>query len=129
MGEKEMTARILRAMDNPYLTIIGHPTGRLLLSRDPYPVAMDAIIEKAAATGVALEINADPHRLDLDWRVLRQARDSGVAISIGADAHSVAGLSYVDFGIGMARKGWLGAGDILNARPVGDFVAYARRRR
>ena len=129
MGKKEMTARILNAMENPYLTIIGHPTGRLLLSRDPYPVDMDAVIEKAAATGVALEINGDPHRLDLDWRVLRQARDRGVAISIGADAHSVAGLSYADFGINMARKGWLSSKDILNTRPVGDFVAYARRRR
>ena len=129
MGEKEMTARILAAMDNPYLTIIGHPTGRLLLSRDPYPVDLDAVIEKAAATGVALEINGDPHRLDLDWRMLRQARDSGVAISIGADAHSVAGLGYVDNAVNMARKGWLAAGDILNSRSVGDFVAYARRRR
>jgi DNA polymerase (family X) len=129
MGEKEMTARMLTAMDNPYLTIIGHPTGRLLLSRDPYPIDLDAVIEKAAATGVALEINADPHRLDLDWRVLRQARDRGVAISIGADAHSVAGLGYVEYGIGMARKGWLRPDDILNARPVGEFVRYARRRR
>ena len=129
MGEKEMTARMLTAMDNPYLTIIGHPTGRLLLSRDPYPIDLDAVIEKAAATGVALEINADPHRLDLDWRVLRQARDRGVAISIGADAHSVAGLGYVEYGIGMARKGWLRPDDILNARPVSEFVGYARRRR
>jgi DNA polymerase (family 10) len=129
MGEREMTVRMLTAMDNPYLTIIGHPTGRLLLSRDPYPIDLDAVIEKAAATGVALEINADPHRLDLDWRVLRQVRDRGVAISIGADAHSVAGLGYVEYGIGMARKGWLGPSDILNARPVGEFVAYARRRR
>lgn len=129
MNEKEMTARILAAMDNPYLTIIGHPTGRLLLSRDPYPIDLDAVIDKAAATGVALEINADPHRLDLDWRVLRQVRDSGVAISIGADAHSVAGLGYVEYGIGMARKGWLESGDILNAKPVGEFVAHARSRR
>jgi DNA polymerase (family X) len=129
MGEKDMTARILRAMDNPYLTIIGHPTGRLLLSRDPYPVDLEAVIGKAADNGVALEINADPHRLDLDWRAVRRARQRGVAISIGADAHSVAGLSYVEYGLNMARKGWLGAADILNAKPVGDFVAYARRRR
>ncbi len=129
LGEKEMTARMLAAMDNPYLTIIGHPTGRLLLSRDPYPIDLDAVMEKAAATGVALEINADPHRLDLDWRVLRRARDRGVTISIGADAHNVAGLSYVEYGVGMARKGWLGGKDILNARPVDEFVGYARRRR
>jgi DNA polymerase (family 10) len=129
MGEKEMTTRMLAAMDNPYLTIIGHPTGRLLLSRDPYPIDLEAVIEKAAATGVALEINADPHRLDLDWRVLRRARDRGVAISIGADAHSVAGIGYVEYGVGMARKGWLRRDDILNARPVEEFVAHARRRR
>ena len=129
MEEKDMTARILAAMDNPFLTIIGHPTGRLLLSRDPYPIDLDAVMEKAAATGVALEINADPHRLDLDWRVLRKAKEIGVAISIGADAHSVAGIGYVEYGVGMARKGWLGPDDILNARPVGNFIAYARRRR
>jgi DNA polymerase (family X) len=129
MGEKEMTARMLSAMDNPFLTIIGHPTGRLLLSRDPYPIDLEAVIGKAADTGVALEINADPHRLDLDWRVLRRARDRGVPISIGADAHSVAGIGYVDYGVNMARKGWLGRHDILNARPVEEFVAHARRRR
>jgi DNA polymerase (family X) len=129
MGEREMTARLLTAMDNPHLTIIGHPTGRLLLSRDPYPIDLDAVIDKAAAKGVALEINADPHRLDLDWRLLRDARDRGVAISIGADAHSVASLSYTDYGIGMARKGWLEAKDILNAKPVEEFVAHSRRSR
>ncbi|HUF34380.1 MAG TPA: DNA polymerase/3'-5' exonuclease PolX [Gemmatimonadales bacterium] len=129
MAEREMTARILAAMDNPYLTIIGHPTGRLLLSRDPYGVDLDAVIEKAAATGVALEVNADPHRLDLDWRVLRRARKGGAAISIGADAHSTAGIRNVDFGVSMARKGWLGADDVLNARPLEEFLAHAARRR
>jgi DNA polymerase (family 10) len=120
---------MLAAMDNPYVTIIGHPTGRLLLSREPYDIDLDAVFEKAAARGVAMEINADPHRLDLDWRVLRRAREAGVMISIGADAHNVLGLSNVDYGVGMARKGWLGPADILNARPLEEFLAFAAKRR
>ena len=117
---------MLAAMDNPHLTIIGHPTGPPAPLPRPVRLDLDAVIEKAAATGVALEINADPHRLDLDWRVLRRARDGGRAISIGADAHNAAGIANVEYGVGMARKGWLGAGDILNALPVDDFLAFAR---
>jgi DNA polymerase (family 10) len=128
MSAAEMTARILAAMDNPCLTIIGHPTGRLLLSRDAYGLDLDAVIEKASATGVALEVNADPHRLDLDWRVLRSVRDAGVPISIGADAHSIGTISNVEHGVAMARKGWLGPDDVLNARPLDGFLAHARRR-
>jgi len=116
-------------MDNPWLTIIGHPTGRLLLSRDPYPVDLDAVIERAGARGVALEINADPHRLDLDWRRLAQARAAGVAISIGADAHSLNGIGNMEHGVAMARKGGLGPGDVLNALTADEFLAFARRRR
>jgi DNA polymerase (family 10) len=129
MGEKEMTVRVLAAMDNPSLTILGHPTGRLLLSRDPYPLALDQILDKAADVGVSIEINADPHRLDLDWRRVREARDKGVTVSIGADAHNLAGLKNVDFGIGMARKGWLTRDQVLNARPAEEFLTFAASRR
>ena len=127
MGRDEMTRRMLAAIDNPHLTIIGHPTGRLLLARDPYPVDLDAVIAKAAAAGLALEMNADPHRLDLDWRYAAAARAAGAMISIGADAHNVAGLENVDAGLAMARKAGLGPADILNARPVDDFLSFARR--
>jgi DNA polymerase (family 10) len=129
LGREEMTARMLHAMDNPYLSIIGHPTGRLLLSRDPYAIDMEAVIQKAAKTGVAIEINADPHRLDLDWRLLRQARQLGVAISIGADAHNLGGIRNVEFGVGIARKGWLTQADVLNALPVEGFLAHVAKRR
>ena len=125
----EMTARVLAAMDNPHLAILGHPTGRLLLSRDPYQVDMDAVIAKAIANGVAIEINADPHRLDLDWRLLRAARDAGLRISIGADAHNLAGIANVAFGVGIARKGWLTRADVLNTLPVEGFLAHVTARR
>lgn len=129
LTEAEMTARILRALDNPYLTILGHPTGRLLLSRDPYPLDLDAVFQRAAQNGVAIEINADPQRLDLDWRVLRRARELGVMISIGSDAHTVAGIDNAEFGVGVARKGALTPADILNTRSVEEFLAFARARR
>ena len=129
MPRDEMTARVLAAMDDPHLTIVGHPTGRLLLSRDPYGLDLDAVIAKAAVAGVAIEINADPHRLDLDWRVLPQAKAAGVTISIGADAHNLAGIANVEFGVGIARKGGLGADDILNTRSAEDFLAFARKGR
>ncbi len=129
MTRAEMTARVLGAMDNPHLAILGHPTGRLLLSREPYDLDLDAVLAKAAATGVAIEINADPHRLDLDWRLLRQARDGGVMISIGADAHNLAGLRNVDFGVGIARKGWLTRDDVLNTRTAEGFLAHVAKRR
>jgi DNA polymerase (family 10) len=109
MSEEAMTARILTALENPRLTILGHPTGRLLLAREPYAVDVDAIIEKAADTGAAIELNADPRRLDLDWRFLLRARERGVTIEIGPDAHSIGGLDNVGIGVGIARKAWLEA--------------------
>jgi len=124
-----MTRRVLRAMDDPHFTILGHPTGRLLLGRDPYPLDLEAIVAGAATRGVAIEINGDPQRLDLDWHWCARAREAGVPIAIGADAHSLAGLDNFDFGVGVARKGWLEARDVLNTRDAEAFVEFARRRR
>jgi DNA polymerase (family 10) len=129
LDREQMTERILTAMENPYLTILGHLTGRLLLSREPFPLDLDRVFERAASRGVAIEINADPHRLDLDWRSVRRAREAGVAISIGADAHSAAGLENVAYGVRVARKGWLEARDVLNTLPAEEFLAFAARRR
>jgi DNA polymerase (family 10) len=123
-----MTARMLTALDDPHVTILGHPTGRLLLSREPYELDVDVVLARAAERGVAVEINADPHRLDLDWRHLASARQAGVRISIGADAHSVAGIANMRHGVAIARKGRLGPAEVLNTRTADDFLAFARTR-
>ena len=115
LSRDAMTARIVRAIEHPAATIVGHLTGRLLLDREGYAVDIDSIIEAAARCGVALEINAHPSRLDLDWRHVKKARDHGVQIAVNTDAHSVAGLDHLGYGIGIARKGWLRATDIPNA--------------
>lgn len=109
--------------------MLGHSTGRLLLTREPYAIDLDAVLWHAAEHGVAVESNADPHRLDLDWRRLRGARDRGVCIEIGPDAHSVAGLDTVKIGVGVARKGWLRAADVLNSRSAEGVLDFARARR
>ena len=129
MARDEMTARICRAMENPHLTILGHLTGRLLLSREAYQLDQDRIFEVAGQRGVAIEINADPQRLDLDWRVLPAARKAGVRISLGADAHNTAGIRNMEFGVGIARKGWLTKGEVLNCLSADEFLAVARSRR
>ena len=129
MDRTVMTDRVLRALDDPRLTILAHPTGRLLLSREPYAVDLDAVLEKAAALGVAVELNADPRRLDLDWRHLRTAKGLGATVAIGPDAHSTRGLDNMEVGVGIARKGWLERRDVLNARSADDVVAFARARR
>ncbi|AHG89981.1 PHP domain protein [Gemmatirosa kalamazoonensis] len=129
MSESAMTERVCRALDDPHLTILGHPTGRLLLTREPYAIDMEAVIDKAAETGVAIELNADPHRLDLDWRLCKRAKERGVLVEIGPDAHSAHGLDNVEIGVGVARKGWLEPNDILNTRTADDVLAFARARR
>ncbi|GJG87893.1 DNA polymerase/3'-5' exonuclease PolX [Gemmatimonadetes bacterium T265] len=129
LARREMTDRVCRAVANPFLTVLGHPTGRLLLQRDAYAVDLGAVVAAAAEHGAAVELNADPHRLDLDWRELRGARDRGVMIEIGPDAHSPAGLANVEFGVGAARKGWLGPADVLNARDADAVLAFARAKR
>lgn len=128
MNAEAMTARVLRALDEPRLTILAHPTGRLLLSREPYALDMEAVLERAAERRVAVELNADPRRFDLDWRHLIRARELGVRVAIGPDAHSVNSLDNVFMGVGMARKGWLEADDVLNAGSATDVLAFARAR-
>lgn len=129
MSEAEMTRRVLSAMDDPHLAILGHPTGRLLLAREPFAIDLEKVLAKAALRGIAVEVNADPHRLDLDWRTVRQARDMGVTISIGADAHSTGGMTNVAVGLGVARKGWVEARQVLNTRSADAFLEFCRRRR
>lgn len=129
MTGSAMTERVLRALDDPHLTILGHPTGRLLLSREPYALDVEAVLEKAAAQGIAVELNADPKRLDLDWRHLKQAKTLGARVAIGPDAHSVKGLDNVFTGVGMARKGWITADDVVNCQSADDVLAFARARR
>lgn len=129
MDGPEMTARVLKAMDDPHTAILGHPTGRLLLSRDPYPIDLDQVFAKAAERGVAIEINADPQRLDLDWRAVRDAVARGVTMSIGADAHGVSAMGNMDIGIGIARKAWLTKEQVVNARPLDGFLEHVARRR
>ena len=129
MTEEEMTARIIKGMSNPYVTILAHPTGRLLLAREAYPVNLYRIIEAAAQFGVAIELNASPHRFDLDWRFCRYAKERGVKISINPDAHSLEGLYDTDYGVGIARKGWLSRQDILNTMELNEVVDYLNRRK
>jgi DNA polymerase (family 10) len=118
LSEKEMTKRIIRAIENRYVTILGHPTGRLLLSREPYQVDLIEVIKAAAATGTVIELNANPRRLDLDWRYWKVAKEHGVSCSINPDAHTVRGLQDLWFGILIARKGWLTREDVVNCLPL-----------
>jgi DNA polymerase (family X) len=129
MPQAEMTARIIKAMHNPYVTMIGHLTGRLLLAREGYALDIEAIIAEAVRLGVIIELNANPHRLDLDWRHLRAAHAQGLLTSINPDAHSPDGLRDVTYGVGIARKGGVTAEQVLNTRGLQDIQAWLAQRR
>jgi len=129
MPEAEMTKRIIRAMENPHVTMLGHLTGRLLLSREPYQVNIPAILDAAAATGTIIELNASPRRLDMDWRWWPLAREKGVKCAINPDAHSTAGLQDLIFGVGIARKGWLTKKDVINTLPLARIESVLKAKR
>ncbi len=119
LPEAEMTKRIIKAMSNPYVTFLGHLTGRLLLTREPYAVNVPAIIEAAAETGTIIELNGNPRRLDMDWRWWPLAKAKGVQCVINPDAHDTARLQHLWFGVAAARKGWLTRADVINCLPLG----------
>ncbi len=129
MSQEEMTQRVTRAIRNPYTTILAHPTGRLLLARDAYAIDMIRIIDEASRSGVAIELNAHPYRLDIDWRWCKYAKEKGVKIAINPDAHGEEGLRDTYYGVGTGRKGWLEPGDILNAMDVKQMRAFLERRK
>lgn len=132
IGEKAMTDRLIRAVSNPRLTILGHATGRLLLRRDGYEVDVKAVIDAAAEHGACVEINADPARLDVDWKWARYAASKGVLVPIDPDAHSTDSLDYVQWGVRVARKGWLAPRNVLNTfelEEVEDFFAARKQGR
>jgi DNA polymerase (family 10) len=127
--ESQMTERMLRAVACPYVDIIGHPTGRLLLRRDGYKVDVNQLIDAAAAAGVALEINSQIDRLDLSDTHAKAARDRGVTIVISTDSHAKGGFQVLRWGVQVARRAWLTKEDVLNTRPVEEFRTALRRNR
>ena len=121
MDEEKATSRLLRAIENRYTTILGHPTGRLLLSRPGYPIDHRKIIDACAANGVAIELNANPYRLDLDWTWIPYALEKNVMISVNPDAHSTGGMRDIKYGVYSARKGGLTAKHCLTCLEAADF--------
>jgi DNA polymerase (family 10) len=124
----EMTDRLLRALESPQLRVIGHPTGRILMHRDPYPFDFDRVAAEAVRRNVWLEINASPERLDLDGNQVRTARSKGARFTIATDSHHPKSLASMRYGVMMARRGWLGPNDILNTLPADSFAEALRKR-
>ena len=126
MKKDEATKRLVGALKNPYITMLGHMTGRLLLGRAGYEVDMDEIIRVASKNKKVIEINANPHRLDMDWRFIRKAKEAGIKFSINPDAHSIDGLSDYAFGVSIARKGWLTKDDVINCMTVNEAKKFLK---
>lgn len=129
LKREAQTARLVRAVEHPATTILGHPTGRLLLARKSYEFDWEPVIRACADKGVALEINSNPHRLDTDWRIIKGAKEAGVRFVLGPDAHNIDGLDDLDLGLNIARKGWLEAHDLLNALALEPMSEYLKERK
>jgi len=123
-----MTSRIIRAVENKHADLLAHPTGRLLLSRDPYRLNIRKVIDACSANDVAIEINSSPYRLDLDWRNIYYARDKGCKFSINPDAHSVSGIDDIGYGIKIGRKGGLQATEVINCYDLDKFQKFVIRK-
>jgi DNA polymerase (family 10) len=129
LNEEQMTRRVLNAFDNPHMHILGHPTGRLLGSREPYGLVMEKVLDKAAEKGIAIEVNGSPHRLDIKSEYVRMAIQRGTRLVVSVDAHSTAELGYLKFAVGTARKGWAQKQNILNTLPHELFLKTLREMR
>jgi DNA polymerase (family 10) len=129
MSSEEMTARICKALAHPATTMLGHATGRLLLRRDGYKVDLDQVLKAAAKHGKMIEINAHPVRLDLDWIHVKRAKAMGIPLVINPDAHSTGELALIEFGIDVARRGWLEAADVFNTKPLAEVMKELNRRK
>ena len=128
-SREDMTRRIIRAIENPHATMLGHLTGRLLLRREGYEVDADKIIDAAIARQVIIELNAHPLRLDMDWRLWRRAAERGLLCSINPDAHETAGLADYRLGVAAARKGWLTGGNVFTTRNLAQVRRWLAGRR
>ncbi len=127
MPEKEMTARLVKALKNPYLNVLGHPTGRLILEREPYECDLEEVIKAAVGEGVTLEIDAHPSRLDLNDVHARMAKELGAKLVINTDAHSAVQLDLMQYGVFTARRGWLEKEDVINTRPLKELLKLLNR--
>ncbi|WP_269524468.1 DNA polymerase/3'-5' exonuclease PolX [Coraliomargarita parva] len=129
LSEADMTARVIRAIEHPATTMLGHPTGRLLLRREGYRIDLQKVIDAAIANRVIIEINAHPRRLDMDWRLWRRAAERGLMCAINPDAHATEGLAYYRAGVNIARKGWLEPEQILNCRDCAGVQRWFSERK